>query len=82
LVNRRSTVDPRLKDNVRIPIARSGGSSKSDLPEPALSAFSQLSMTLIAAAVRHAITLESADGKRIIALFKRMLPRNLAALKQ
>jgi hypothetical protein len=39
-------------------------------------------MTLIAAAVRHAITLESADGKRTIALFKRMLPRNLAALKQ
>jgi AcrR family transcriptional regulator len=53
-----------------------------DLPEPALSAFSRLTMTLIAAAVRHAITLESADGKRIIALFKRMLPRNLAALKQ
>jgi AcrR family transcriptional regulator len=50
-------------------------------PDAALSAFSQLTMTLIAAAVRHAITLEAQDAARIIALFKRMLPKSLAALE-
>ncbi|SDR43535.1 transcriptional regulator, TetR family [Rhizobiales bacterium GAS191] len=52
-----------------------------DAPEPALSAFSQLVMTLIAAVVRQAITLEAKEAKRIIALFKGMLPKNLAALE-
>ncbi|SEE69520.1 transcriptional regulator, TetR family [Rhizobiales bacterium GAS188] len=52
-----------------------------DTPEPALSAFSQLVMTLIAAVVRQAITLEAKEAKRIIALFKGMLPKNLAALE-
>lgn len=46
----------------------------------ALSALSQLTMTLIAAAVRHAILLEPKDAERTLAMFKGMLPRNLAAL--
>jgi AcrR family transcriptional regulator len=46
----------------------------------ALSAFSQLTMTLIAAAVRHAITLKPKEAERVMALFKQMLPKNLAAL--
>jgi AcrR family transcriptional regulator len=49
-------------------------------PEPALSAFSQLTMTLMAAAVRHAITLDVKQAKRIITLFKRLLPKDLSAL--
>jgi AcrR family transcriptional regulator len=49
-------------------------------PAPALSAFSQLTMTLIAAAVRHAIALPPKEGRRIITLFKRMLPKTLSAL--
>jgi AcrR family transcriptional regulator len=48
--------------------------------EPALAAFSQLTMTLIAAAVRHAITLNAKDAKRILTLFKRLLPKDLSAL--
>jgi len=51
-----------------------------ELPKPALSAFSQLMMTLVAAAVRHAITLESKEARRIITLFKRMLPKTLSVL--
>ena len=47
---------------------------------PALAATSQLTMTLIAAAVRHAITLPAAEGEQIIDLFKRMMPDNLASL--
>jgi AcrR family transcriptional regulator len=46
----------------------------------ALSDFSQLTMTLIAAAVRHAITLSPREAKRMLALFKRLLPRDLSAL--
>jgi AcrR family transcriptional regulator len=48
--------------------------------DAALSAFSQLTMTLIAAAVRRAITLEASDAKRVLTLFKRLLPRELSAL--
>jgi AcrR family transcriptional regulator len=51
-----------------------------ETPEPALSAFSQLTMTLMAAAVRHAITLDVKQAKRIITLFKRLLPKDLSAL--
>jgi len=47
---------------------------------PALSAFSQLTMTLIAAAVRHAITLDAREAKRLLALFKALLPKDLSAL--
>jgi hypothetical protein len=37
-------------------------------------------MTLIAAAVRHAITLDTKEAKRTLTLFKRLLPKDLAAL--
>ena len=49
-------------------------------PRAALSDFSQLTMTLIAAAVRHAITLDPREAKRMLALFKRLLPSDLSAL--
>ena len=38
-------------------------------------------MTLIAATVRHAITQDARAAGRILTLFKRMLPKNLAALE-
>lgn len=38
----------------------------------------RLTMHLIAAAVRHAITLDRAEADRVLATFKRMLPWNLA----
>jgi AcrR family transcriptional regulator len=50
-------------------------------PSAALASFSQLVMTLIAAAVRHAIALDPKEAARMLTLFKRMLPRNLAALE-
>lgn len=39
-------------------------------------AFAQLIMTLIAAAVRQAITLDDAAARRFLALFKQMLPKD------
>ena len=45
-----------------------------------LSDFSQMMMVLIAAAVRHAIVLPPKEGRRILTLFKRTLPRDLSAL--
>ena len=45
-----------------------------------LAAVARLTMTLIAAAVRHAITLKPKEAERMIALFKKMLPNNPAAL--
>ena len=50
-------------------------------PSVAPASFSQLIMTLIAAAVRHAIALEPKQAARMLALFKRMLPKKLAALE-
>ena len=50
-------------------------------PAAALASFSQLIMTLIAAAVRHAIAQPPKEAVRILTLFKRMLPKNLAALE-
>lgn len=52
-----------------------------DAPAAALASFSQLIMTLIAAAVRHAITRDAKEAARLLNLFKRMLPKNLAALE-
>lgn len=52
-----------------------------DVPKSALEAFARLTMTLIAAAVRHAITLPPRDARRTLAMFKRMLPADLAALE-
>lgn len=48
---------------------------------PALSAFAQMIMILIAAVVRHAITLPPKEGRRALALFKRLLPQDLSSLK-
>ena len=50
------------------------------IPATALSAFAELTMTLIAAAVRHAILLEPREARRVLALFKKLLPRDLSAL--
>jgi len=50
-------------------------------PAPALTTFSQLAMIQIAAAVRHAISLPAADARRMLDLFKRMLPADLSALR-
>lgn len=52
-----------------------------DVSEATLSAFSQMTMVLIAAAVRHAITLPTKEGRRILTLFKRVLPKDLFAFK-
>jgi AcrR family transcriptional regulator len=52
-----------------------------DAPKPAREAFARLTMTLIAAAVRHAITLPPKDARKMLTLFKRMLPTDLAALE-
>jgi AcrR family transcriptional regulator len=49
----------------------------SDVPEQALAEFCQLVMVLIAAAVRHAITLPSKEGRRVLTLFKTMLPHDV-----
>ena len=46
-----------------------------------LTDFCQILMVQIAAAVRHAITLPPPEGRRILDLFARMLPRDLAALE-
>jgi AcrR family transcriptional regulator len=50
-------------------------------PAAALASFSQLIMTLIAATVRRAIAQEPKEAQRILTLFKRMLPKTLAALE-
>ncbi|WP_028346137.1 TetR/AcrR family transcriptional regulator [Bradyrhizobium murdochi] len=52
-----------------------------DVSATALASFSRLMMTLIAATVRHAITQDTKEAVRILTLFKRMLPKNLAALE-
>ena len=51
-----------------------------DAPKPALRAWARLVMTLIAAAVRHAITLPAKEARLLLATFKRMLPNDLAML--
>jgi AcrR family transcriptional regulator len=51
-------------------------------PQAALAAFAQLVMTLIAAAVRQAITLPAKDARRLLTLFKHMLPKTLAAIEK
>lgn len=47
----------------------------------AVADLAQLTMTLIAAAVRHAITLPPREARRMLALFKRLLPRDLSLLE-
>lgn len=51
-----------------------------DVPATRLSAFSELTMILIAAAVRHAMSLPRNEARRILELFKRMLPKDLRDL--
>ena len=51
-----------------------------DTSRPALQAYARLVMTLIAAAVRHAITLPPKEARLLLATFKRMLPNDLAML--
>jgi AcrR family transcriptional regulator len=51
-----------------------------EVPKATLSAFAQLTMILIAAAVRHAIALPPREGRRILTLFKRTLPKDLSIL--
>ena len=51
-----------------------------DVPKPALQAWARLVMTLIAAAVRHAITLPPKEARLLLATFKRMLPNDLSML--
>jgi AcrR family transcriptional regulator len=46
------------------------------LSKTALIDFCQLIMVLMSAAVRHAITLSPKEGRRILALFKKMLPHD------
>jgi hypothetical protein len=48
---------------------------------PVAEAFSQLTMTLIAAAVRHAITRPPKEARRILTLFKQLLPRDLTPME-
>jgi hypothetical protein len=38
-------------------------------------------MVMIAAAVRHAITLPPREGRRLLATFKRLLPKDLSAIE-
>jgi AcrR family transcriptional regulator len=47
----------------------------------ALSAFAQTMMILIAAAVRHAITQPPKEGRRVLAVFKCLLPKDLSAIE-
>lgn len=50
------------------------------LQRPALQGWARLVMTLIAAAVRHAIALPPKEARLHLAIFKRMLPDDLSAL--
>lgn len=50
------------------------------VPDAQLAAFSELTMVLIAAAVRHAIELPPKAAHRILAMFKRTLPEDLSVL--
>jgi AcrR family transcriptional regulator len=51
-----------------------------EAPKPALQSWARLVMSLIAAAVRHAIALPPKEARLHLAIFKRMLPDDLSAL--
>jgi len=51
-----------------------------EAPRPALQAWARLVMTLIAAAVRHAIALPPKEARLLLATFKRMLPYDMSEL--
>ncbi|UGY14229.1 TetR/AcrR family transcriptional regulator [Bradyrhizobium septentrionale] len=50
------------------------------MPAATLTTFSGLTMTLIAAAVRHAITLPPKKARQVLTQFKTLLPQDLARL--
>jgi AcrR family transcriptional regulator len=50
------------------------------VPEQWLADFCQVVMVLIAAAVRRAITLPPKEGRRLLTLFKELLPRDVSAV--
>jgi AcrR family transcriptional regulator len=52
----------------------------SDADDKAIATFAELTITLVAAAVRQAITLKPKQGREMIAMFKQMLPPDLRAL--
>jgi AcrR family transcriptional regulator len=49
------------------------------IPEQSLADFCQMVMVLIASAVRHAITLPPKDGRRLLNVFRELLPHDLGA---
>lgn len=51
-------------------------------PAAGLTSFAELTMVLIAATVRQAITLPSAEARRMLALFKELLPKDLSATER
>ena len=52
-----------------------------ETPAAALATFSALTMTLIAAVVRQAITLPAKQARRMLELFKAMLPHDIADVR-
>ena len=57
-----------------------GDAPKPAMQRAALQSWARLVMTLIAAAVRHAIALPPKEARQHLAIFKRMLPDDLSAL--
>jgi AcrR family transcriptional regulator len=49
------------------------------VPQQSLADFCQVVMVLVAGAVRHAITLQPKEGRRVLSVFKHLLPHNLDA---
>jgi AcrR family transcriptional regulator len=49
------------------------------VPQQSLADFCQVVMVLVAAAVRHAITLPPKEGRRVLSVFRELLPHNLDA---
>ena len=49
------------------------------IPAQSLADFCQMAMVLIAAAVRHAITLPPKEGRRLLNAFKELLPHDVGA---
>ena len=49
------------------------------IPDQSLADFCQMVMVLIAAAVRHAITLPPKEGRRMLNVFRELLPHDVGA---
>jgi hypothetical protein len=52
------------------------------IPEQSLADFCQLVMVLIASAVRHAITLPPKEGRRLLNVFRELLPHDVSAVSR